>query len=88
MAGDFVWIMHGSTDWSGEYRGKDAVRRELLRLLTACFCMRNVDTAVRSRVRRLSHRDRMAELSSNTSRATHLSTAKGALEVKSTRRIA
>jgi ketosteroid isomerase-like protein len=37
MADDFVWIMHGSTDWSGEYRGKAAVRGELLRPLTARF---------------------------------------------------
>lgn len=37
MAEDFAWIMHGSTDWSGVYRGKDAVRGELLRPLTARF---------------------------------------------------
>lgn len=35
MAEDFTWIMIGSTDWSGVYRGKAAVRGELLRPLMA-----------------------------------------------------
>lgn len=37
MAEDFTWIMTGSTDWSGVYRGKAAVRGELLRPLMARF---------------------------------------------------
>lgn len=37
MADDFTWIMIGSTDWSGVYRGKAAVRGELLRPLMARF---------------------------------------------------
>lgn len=37
MAEDFTWIMIGSTDWSGVYRGKAAVRSELLRPLMARF---------------------------------------------------
>ena len=37
MADDFTWIMIGSTDWSGVYRGKAAVREELLRPLMARF---------------------------------------------------
>ncbi|MDI1328401.1 MAG: nuclear transport factor 2 family protein [Brevundimonas sp.] len=37
MAEDFTWIMIGSTDWSGVYRGKAAVRGELLRPLMARF---------------------------------------------------
>ena len=37
MAEDFTWTMIGSTDWSGVYRGKTAVRGELLRPLTARF---------------------------------------------------
>ena len=37
MADDFTWIMIGSTDWSGVYRGKAAVRSELLRPLMARF---------------------------------------------------
>lgn len=37
MAEDFTWIMPGSTDWSGRYEGKGAVRADLLRPLTARF---------------------------------------------------
>jgi len=37
MAEDFTWIMIGSTDWSGVYRGKAVVRGELLRPLMARF---------------------------------------------------
>lgn len=37
MDEDFTWIMIGSTDWSGVYRGKAAVRGELLRPLMARF---------------------------------------------------
>ena len=37
MAEDFTWIMIGSTDWSGVYRGKAEVRSELLRPLMARF---------------------------------------------------
>jgi len=37
MAEDFTWIMIGSTDWSGVYRGKAAVRGELLRPLMTRF---------------------------------------------------
>lgn len=35
MAEDFTWTMIGSTDWSGVYHGKAAVRGELLRPLMA-----------------------------------------------------
>jgi ketosteroid isomerase-like protein len=37
MAEDFTWIMIGSTDWSGVYRGKATVRGELLRPLMTRF---------------------------------------------------
>lgn len=37
MAEDFTWTMIGSTDWSGVYRGKAAVRADLLRPLMARF---------------------------------------------------
>jgi len=37
MADDFVWIMHGSTAWSGRYEGKKAVREQLFRPLFAQF---------------------------------------------------
>ncbi|WP_298162503.1 nuclear transport factor 2 family protein [Brevundimonas sp.] len=37
MAEDFSWIMIGTTDWSGAYRGKATVRKELLRPLMKRF---------------------------------------------------
>ena len=37
LAEDFTWTMIGSTGWSGVYRGKAAVRGELLRPLMMRF---------------------------------------------------
>lgn len=37
MADDFVWVMPGSGTWSGVWRGKQAVRQELLQPLFARF---------------------------------------------------
>lgn len=37
MSEDFTWVMIGATDWSGVYRGKAAVRAELLRPLMQRF---------------------------------------------------
>lgn len=37
MADDFSWIIPGRSTWSGEWRGKRAVREELLRPLFARF---------------------------------------------------
>lgn len=37
MADDFNWILEGSTAWSGTYRGKNAVRSQLLAPLFAQF---------------------------------------------------
>ncbi|WP_428150723.1 nuclear transport factor 2 family protein [Brevundimonas sp.] len=37
MAEDFTWFMIGTTDWSGAYRGKSVVRKDLLRPLMQRF---------------------------------------------------
>jgi uncharacterized protein len=37
MADDFTWIIPGETAWSGTWRGKEAVRRDLLAPLFAQF---------------------------------------------------
>jgi len=37
MAEDFTWIITGENAWSGTYRGRDAVRRDLLKPLYAQF---------------------------------------------------
>lgn len=47
MADDFCWHMIGSTAWSGSYRGKQAVREQLLAPLMAQFADRYTSTATR-----------------------------------------
>lgn len=47
MAEDFCWIMTGTTSWSGTYRGKETVRREVLAPLFARFATRYTNTAQR-----------------------------------------
>jgi uncharacterized protein len=47
MAEDFTWILTGATKWSRTYRGKQAVRRELLAPLFAQFSERYTNTARR-----------------------------------------
>ena len=47
MAEDFTWILKGTTKWSRVYRGKQAVRRELLAPLFAQFSDTYTNTARR-----------------------------------------
>jgi ketosteroid isomerase-like protein len=47
MADDFTWSIKGTTAWSGTYRGKQAVRTELLGPLLAQFADRYTNTAQR-----------------------------------------
>lgn len=47
MAEDFTWVMIGSNSWSGTYRGRDAVRRDLLKPLMKEFATRYTNTAQR-----------------------------------------
>lgn len=47
MADDFCWIMIGTTSWSGTYRGKQTVRKELLDPLFARFSTQYTNTAQR-----------------------------------------
>ena len=47
MADDFTWKLLGTTKWSRSYRGKQAVRRELLAPLFAQFADRYINTAHR-----------------------------------------
>jgi ketosteroid isomerase-like protein len=47
LADDFCWHMIGTTSWSGSYRGKQAVRRELLDPLFARFATQYTNTAQR-----------------------------------------
>jgi ketosteroid isomerase-like protein len=47
MADDFCWTIPGSTAWSRSYRGKQAVREELLKPLFAQFATRYTNQAVR-----------------------------------------
>lgn len=44
---DFCWIMQGSTDWSGVYRGKQAVLDQLFKPLFARFAGQYTNTAHR-----------------------------------------
>jgi len=44
---DFCWIITGGSAWSGTYRGKEVVRRELLEPLFAQFAGRYTNTAER-----------------------------------------
>lgn len=47
MAEDFTWVMIGSNSWSGTYRGREAVRRDLLKPLMKEFATRYTNTAQR-----------------------------------------
>ncbi len=47
LADDFTWHLKGGTAWSRTYRGKDVVRRELLRPLFAQFADQYINTPVR-----------------------------------------
>jgi ketosteroid isomerase-like protein len=47
MADDFTWKLPGTTKWSRTYRGKQAVRRELMAPLFAQFGDRYTNTAHR-----------------------------------------
>lgn len=47
MADDFRWTVTGSTSWSGNYRGKQAVLSELFAPLFAQFADRYTNTADR-----------------------------------------
>jgi hypothetical protein len=47
MADDFCWVMTGTTSWSGTYRGKQAVRKEVLDPLFARFAGPYTNTAQR-----------------------------------------
>src|SRR5262245_61898639 len=59
MADDFTWILTGTTKWSRVYRGKQAVRRELLAPLFAQFNERYTNTAHRILAGRRVRRRRM-----------------------------
>jgi hypothetical protein len=47
MADDFCWTVPGSNKWSGTYRGKEAVRTQLLKPLFAQFAGQYTNTATR-----------------------------------------
>jgi uncharacterized protein len=47
MADDFCWTIIGTTKWSGTYRGKESVLKELMRPLYAQFADRYKSTADR-----------------------------------------
>ena len=47
MADDFIWIVTGTTAWSGTYRGKQTVIEELLTPLRAKFATQYTNTATR-----------------------------------------
>ena len=47
LADDFCWTLTGTTSWSGTYRGKEAVQKQLLRPLFAQFADQYVNTAQR-----------------------------------------
>ena len=47
LAYDFAWTLTGTTKWSKTYRGKKAVRDELLRPLFAQFADQYINTAQR-----------------------------------------
>jgi ketosteroid isomerase-like protein len=46
-ADDFSWTIVGATKWSGTYRGKEAVLRDLMRPLFSRFATRYMNTATR-----------------------------------------
>ncbi len=47
LADDFAWTITGTTKWSKTYRGKKAVREELLKPLFAQFADQYINTATR-----------------------------------------
>jgi uncharacterized protein len=47
LAEDFVWTLTGTTPWSKTYRGKKAVRDELLKPRFAQFADQYINTATR-----------------------------------------
>jgi len=47
LSDDFCWTVPGSNSWSGTYRGKEAVRQQLLRPLFRNFATRYTNTAQR-----------------------------------------
>jgi len=46
-ADDFTWTLIGTTKWSGTYRGKEAVLRNLMQPLFARFATQYTNTATR-----------------------------------------
>jgi ketosteroid isomerase-like protein len=47
MSDDFTWTITGTTAWSRPYRGKQAVRKELLEPLFASFATQYTNRALR-----------------------------------------
>lgn len=47
MSDDFIWTIPGNATWSGTWRGKKAVREELLAPLFARFAGRYTNRAIR-----------------------------------------
>ena len=47
LSDDFCWTVPGSNSWSGTYRGRDAVRKQLLRPLFDNFATQYTNTARR-----------------------------------------
>jgi uncharacterized protein len=47
LADDFCWTLTGTTEWSGTYRGKQAVRDQLMRPLFQNFATQYTNTAQR-----------------------------------------
>jgi uncharacterized protein len=47
LADDFCWTLTGTTEWSGTYRGKQAVREQLMRPLFENFATQYTNTAQR-----------------------------------------
>ena len=47
LADDFTWVLTGTTAWSGTYRGKEAVLRELMQPLFANFAGTYTNRATR-----------------------------------------
>jgi uncharacterized protein len=47
LADDFCWTLTGTTEWSGTYRGKQAVRDQLMRPLFENFATPYTNTAQR-----------------------------------------
>jgi uncharacterized protein len=47
LSDDFTWTLTGTTAWSGTYRGKDVVLKQLMRPLFDQFATRYTNTATR-----------------------------------------